>query len=191
MNLMSDSKDPSLTRSKDSLSFWLLVLPIQNDNFNLSAHEFRYAICMRNMKPVLGLSPICDGCGAVFTTTHAVDCKKGGLVTQRHNEIRDLFCDLSSIAWKNLVREPTSQEPTHFRNRLWLSGVFSIVNAQLCSTLGSLTLTLRHISICLLRTLAETEKKRKYSSACEAHHCSVTPLSFSIDGLTGRSRNPS
>lgn len=58
------------------------------------------------------LSPICDGCGAAFTITHSLDCKKGDLVTQRHNEIRDLLCDLSSIVWHNVVKEPIIQEST-------------------------------------------------------------------------------
>ena len=35
-------------------------------------------------------------------------------------------------------------------------------------------------------SLAETEEKRKYSNACEAHHCNFTPLCFSIDGFMGR-----
>ena len=33
---------------------------------------------------------------------------------------------------------------------------------------------------------AEIEKKRKYSAACESHHCSFTPLCFTIDGLMGK-----
>ena len=88
------------------------TLPVQKDNFNLSAQEFRDAICLRYMKPLIAMSPICDGCGAQFTTTHALDCRKGGLVSLRHNEVRDLLCELSSMAWKNVVKEPLVQEPS-------------------------------------------------------------------------------
>jgi len=44
---------------------------------------------------------------------HAVNCKKGGLVTARHNEARDLNCDLCALAGlSQIVSEPILQEPT-------------------------------------------------------------------------------
>ena len=36
---------------------------------------------------------------------HALDCRKGSLVIQRHNEIRNALGDLASIAYKEVVRE--------------------------------------------------------------------------------------
>ena len=36
---------------------------------------------------------------------------KGGLVTLRHNEIRDAVGDLASILWKDVKREPVVKEP--------------------------------------------------------------------------------
>ena len=41
---------------------------------------------------------------------HALDCKKGGLVTQRHNEVRDVIGDLASVVFKEVVKEPVVQE---------------------------------------------------------------------------------
>ena len=52
----------------------------------------------------------CDGCGATFSYEHALDCKKGGLVTRHHNKVRDILGDLSSIAYKDIIREPVIQE---------------------------------------------------------------------------------
>ena len=48
----------------------------------------------------------CDGCGATFTIDHALDCRFGGLVTRRHNEVRDAFGDLSFLVWGPVHREP-------------------------------------------------------------------------------------
>ena len=51
----------------------------------------------------------CDGCGAATSLEHALDCKKGGLVTRR-NEIRDVIGDLASLVYKEVVKEPIVQE---------------------------------------------------------------------------------
>ena len=48
----------------------------------------------------------CDGCNARFSISHALDCKRGGLVTARHNEICDGVADL---AGKDFT-------PSHVRN---------------------------------------------------------------------------
>ena len=52
----------------------------------------------------------CDGCGAATSLEHALDCKKGGLVTQSHNEIRDVIGDLASLVYKEVLIEPIMQE---------------------------------------------------------------------------------
>ena len=52
------------------------------------------------------LPKYCDGCNAKFSICHALDCKRGGLVTARHNELRDGVADLASRAFT----------PSHVRN---------------------------------------------------------------------------
>ena len=44
-------------------------------------------ICYR--KSLLNVPAFCDGCGAPSTLDHFLICMKGGLIVQRHNEIRD------------------------------------------------------------------------------------------------------
>ena len=60
----------------------------------LGAQEWRNALFLRyGLKPP-DLPTHCDGCQAKFSISHTLDCKKGGLVTARHNEIRDGVEDL-------------------------------------------------------------------------------------------------
>lgn len=99
-----------MTTNKQSISSWLNTLPILKDNFNLSSVELRNALCLRNFKTLLQLPPLCNGCGAPFTTTHALDCRKGELVIHRHHEIRDLFHDLSSLVWSCTTKEPVVRD---------------------------------------------------------------------------------
>ena len=61
--------------------------------------------------PALWLDPPdfpknCDGCNAQFSICHALDCKRGGLVTARHNELRDRVADMAGKAFT----------PSHVRN---------------------------------------------------------------------------
>ena len=54
---------------------------------------------------------LCNGCGNQFSTGHALDCRKGGLVIQSHNDIRDALGGLGSITYKEVVSEPVVREP--------------------------------------------------------------------------------
>ena len=56
------------------------------------------------------MPPTCDGCGAAFTLSYALDCQKGGLVVKRHNEIRDALADLACLAYKEVIREPVVRD---------------------------------------------------------------------------------
>ena len=70
---------------------WLTVLPI------------------RYHRPLIKAPATFDGCGEASSLAHALDCRKGGLVIQRHNEIRDAIGDLASIVYKEVIREPVVQ----------------------------------------------------------------------------------
>ena len=95
----------AILRAKDSnISSWLSVLPLARSQFDLSAQELRDGLALRYKKPLLSLPSVCDGCGAPFSIEHALDCHFGGLVTHRHNEVRDAFGDLASLVWAVLLR---------------------------------------------------------------------------------------
>ena len=78
------------------------------DNFVLN--EFQDSMALRYGLPLTNLPVKCDGCGEDFHVQHALICKKGGLITQRHNEIRDLLGDLSCLAWTYTQKEPVIRE---------------------------------------------------------------------------------
>ena len=45
-------------------------------------------------------------CGKAFSVEHAMSCKCGGLIINRHNEIRDITADLMSEVSSNVEVEP-------------------------------------------------------------------------------------
>ena len=77
----------------------------------MSPDEFRDAMAIRYYFGPKGIPNTCDGCGEDFDLNHELNCKKGGLVTARHNKARDLNCDLCSLAGlPQITSEPILQE---------------------------------------------------------------------------------
>ena len=85
----------------NDLSGWLTVLPTSQDHFDLTAQEFRDALALRYWKPLLNVPSGCDGCDAPFSLDHALVCRKGGLIIQRHNEFWDAVGNLklAALVW--------------------------------------------------------------------------------------------
>ena len=48
--------------------------------------------------------------GDPFDLSHALSCRKGGLVTQHHNKVHDAFGDLAALAWSQVTSEPIVRE---------------------------------------------------------------------------------
>jgi len=95
---------------ENKCSTWLSVTPTNDNHFALSPDEFRDALPIRYNYSPRDLPSTCDGCGEELNLCHALNCKKGGLVTARHNEIRDLNCDFCTIAGlKQIISEPILQ----------------------------------------------------------------------------------
>ena len=90
-------------------SVWLTVLPLREMGFNLNKREFRDAIKLRYDWPVDDIPSTCV-CGDIFTVDHAMICKRGGFITQRHNELRDLEADLLNMVCSDVEIEPVLQE---------------------------------------------------------------------------------
>ena len=91
-----------LAAEKES-SVWLTVLALREMGLNLNKREFRDAIKLRYDWPVDDIPSSCLS-GYIFTVDNAMICKQGGLVTQRHNELRDLEAELLSMVYVAMLR---------------------------------------------------------------------------------------
>ena len=74
---------------------WLTVQPSTVNGTGLGAQEWRDAAFLHYGLEPPDLPKHFDGCNARFSICHALYCKGGGLVTARHNELRDGVADLA------------------------------------------------------------------------------------------------
>ena len=49
-------------------------------------------------------------CGDVFDVDHAMVCRRGGFIIQRHNELRDLEAEMLKMVCNDVQIEPVLQE---------------------------------------------------------------------------------
>ena len=191
INYLDSSQRRAILRSKDEkMSSWLNVLPVSKHNFDLSSLEFRDALAIRYRKPLLNIPACCDGCGFTpFDLSHALSCRKGGLITLRHNEIRDSFGDLSALAWGQVIREPVVKESSDTSPALvadlavrgvWVPQSEALFDVRVVDTDARSYENQTPIDIL---SQAEKEKNKKYLAACEERRA---PLCVSVDGLLGR-----
>ena len=95
------------TRDKGASS-WLNAIPIEEHGLALNKQEFRDSLCLRYNLPLPNLPSYC-ACGEMFTVNHALSCKKGGFVAQRHDTIRDILTSHISKVCRNVETEPLLQ----------------------------------------------------------------------------------
>ena len=75
---------------------------------------------------VLRMSVWCDDCGPQSSLEHSLDCKKGGLVTQRHNKVHDSLGDIASLVYQDVLREPVVREDNEPRGNVTMIADLSI-----------------------------------------------------------------
>ena len=123
-------------------------------------------------------------------------CRRGGLVVQRHNEIRDAIGDLVALAWgqvrpQTVVIKAEDQQSETLIADLCVRGVClpqaeALFDIRVVDT--DAQSYLRHAPNKVLLN-AEVEKKNKYAEACAAKRAYFTPLCFFVDGLVGSESN--
>eukprot|EP00919_Chromeraceae_sp_WS-2016_P019328 GHVR01046020.1.p1 GENE.GHVR01046020.1~~GHVR01046020.1.p1 ORF type:complete len:204 (+),score=32.29 GHVR01046020.1:291-902(+) len=127
-----------------------------------------------------------------MSTTHVLDCRRGGLVAQRHNEIRDAIGELCKMAYPQVTKEPVVAESSETGKTLiadlrvrgvWQRQTDACVT-DICVTDTDARSYLNRTPSCVLKE-KESAKKSKYVAAAEARRASFTPLAFTIDGAAG------
>ena len=143
--------------------------------------------------------------GTSFDLQHALSCKKGGFVSLRHNELRNVIALMLNIVCKDVTTEPPLQPLsgedldeisaiTGDEARLdvrargfWQTGQNAFFDIRVFNPLAK-----RHVSQDLNKCFEynEREKKRSYNQRIlEIEHGSFTPLVFSATGGMGRECN--
>ena len=74
-----DQKEHLKRITSNKCSAWLSANPWEDEHFAMTPDEFRDLMACQYGKTPKGLQTYCDGCGNLFDTNHALNCKMGGL----------------------------------------------------------------------------------------------------------------
>ena len=180
-------------------SNWLSVIPLKDQGYDLNKREFRDAIRLRYDWDIPESPSVCV-CGSRFTVDHAMVCKRGGFIIQRHNELRDLEAELLDMVCYDVEIEPGLQPVTgeelnrganqatdarldvHARG-FWERQRSAYFDIRVChpNAASYLDRTPRQIY-----KQQEDEKKRKYAvRVMDIEQGTFTPLVFSTTGGMG------
>ena len=107
---VKNSVDEKLKRSielacEKGASAWLSAVPLQTMGFVLNRQEFRDAICLRYGWKIPHTPSFCV-CGKSNSVEHTLNCKWGGYVYMRHNNVRDLEALMLKEVCKDVRTEP-------------------------------------------------------------------------------------
>ena len=190
----------TLCRDKGS-SIWLTSLPIEEHGFHLHKGEFRDALCLRYGWTIPNTPQFCI-CGNKFEIDHALSCKRGGFMIQRHNELRDFTATLLTEVCHNVSTEPPLQplqgEIFNYRTAntdsevrldikargFWNRGQDAYFDVRVFNPNAP---SYRSQDLTHLYRRNEQEKKREYNQRVQEVVAGVfTPLVFSTSGGMGK-----
>ena len=176
---------------------WLSVLPIEEYGFVLNKGEFRDAIKLRYGRDLHGLPTQCP-CGQPYNVNHALNCKKGGFVTIRHNNIRDFEASLMKKVHSDVEIEPPLQvltgeivnglsgdnaRPDIRARGVWRDGQNAFFDVRVTNTNAE---SQKHSTSEKILEKHEKEKKRQYNRRImNVEHGTFTPLVYSVCGAMG------
>ena len=178
---------------------WLTALPLQVYGYDLNRQEFRDAICLRYGWRIPGTPSHCY-CNKKNSVDHILNCKHGGFVSMRHNEVRDLEAEFLREICRDVKIEP---ELIPIGNTILPGGANTADKARLdVSAVGLFSPMERNFSDVRVTNLNspcyrektpmkvyeinEREKKRDYNQrVIQVEKGTFTPLIFSTTGGMG------
>ena len=200
--LENSAKGKALEASMEKrASNWLNALPLKRHGYNMDKESFRVALYTRYGIPLKRMPSHCP-CGSHYSLEHALNCKKGGFISNRHNEVRRITADLLKEVCIDVEEEPLLQEITGevFKARtakvekdarldisargFWMRGQKVFCDVRV---FNPLTKCHRSKPLSKVHDQNEKEKKVKYAARItEVEHGSFTPLVFSCFGGMSR-----
>ena len=93
------------------ISSWSNTLPIKKYGLSLDKHSFWNSLYIRYIFPIKRVSSLCVS-GTAFKLEHALLCPKGGFMSIKHNEVRQVTVALLSECCKDVSTELVLQQPT-------------------------------------------------------------------------------
>ena len=182
----------------------IIIIIIVDQGLVLNKQKFRDSLRLRYNMPTSNLPSKCV-CGEKYTICHALSCKKGGFVVQRHDGVRNLLTSLIGKVCTNVEVEPQLQPLSNERFNLrrvvtspqarldfkakgfWSGGVTAFFDVRVtyvnskCNQ-GQTTTTIFKEQ--------EEEKKRKYQQGVlDVEMGSFTPIVFGTKGGMGADCN--
>ena len=185
-------------------SSWLTALPLKEEGYYLSKREFFDAIKLRYRWNLSRLPLNCE-CGKMFDTVHAMDCKKGGFVSKRHDKVRNTLAKMmDTVAYDVRIEpqlQPLSGEILNLgsANRedearldisargFWNQNEMAFFDVRVFNPFAK---SYMNSSLDALFKSNERAKKREYNQrVIEVEHGSFTPIVMSAFGGCGRETN--
>ena len=108
---INNALSASTLRAVTQAPNWLSSRPSNMHGFKLNKTEFHDAIAICHNNRIKDLPSTCV-CGHAFDINHAMNCKRGGFVTIRHNEVRNFEATLLSKVCCDVEVEPSLQPLT-------------------------------------------------------------------------------
>ena len=179
---------------------WLTALPLSRHNYHLEKRIFWDTVRIRYNYPLKKMPERCV-CSNRFDLEHALNCKKGGFISNRHNAVRDLTASLLQEICHDVEIEPTLECPTGENlsktaksedcvrvdvaaRSFWTKGQRAYFDVRVFNPLAR---TYRNQTLPKIYVKHEIEKKKCYNDRIlQIDNGSFTPLVISAFGGMGR-----